>query len=223
MPDRRQLLIGGALLGASALGFALTPRRVTAEPARGALEKAIPQTIGSYSVSRANKLVVPPESDLSQRLYDQVLTRLYVSEDLPPILLVIAYGSVQDSALALHRPEICYSWAGYWVGKPQVLAFHRALQNARASYLSVVRGDRTEQVYFWSRVGNTYPTSLVSERLAIIEENLKGVLPDGILVRLSMLSNDAAAALPLLADFNSAMLEQLGESGRAMLLGEPIR
>lgn len=211
-------MLGGTLLAASGAAFWLAPVQGIANAAEGALERAIPRRIGVYRFATTTGLVLPDEE--RTRVYDQVLTRIYIADGLPAIMLLIAYGSAQDAGLAVHRPESCYPSAGYSVSqtKPAQLA---GLSGARgtATYLSAERGDRVEQIYYWTRVGDRFPDSPAREKMDVLTANLRGTMPDGVLVRLSMLSREPEAALPQLEAFNRTLIEAVGPAGRRMLLG----
>jgi EpsI family protein len=220
-PDRRQFLWGGLLLAGAAAAVALEPRRIVAALTEGALDRAVPETIGPWHFATQSGLVLPPQDDLSQRIYDQVLTRVYAAAGLPDIMLLIAYGSMQDAGLQLHRPETCYPGAGYTMGQSSREAIS-GLGNlgARATYISATKSDRTEQVYYWTRIGSEYPVTTWEEKAAILRENLHRERPDGILVRLSAISPVRNAVLPAIQQFNAAMISGLRKDGRRILLGQ---
>lgn len=217
--DRRQFLLGGALLAVSGAAWWLAPVQSIASAAEGALEAAIPRRIAGYRFATTTGLVLPDEQ--RTRVYDQVLTRIYIAEGQPAIMLLIAYGSAQDAGLAIHRPESCYPSAGYTVSptRPVALASLAKARAAAATFLSAERGDRVEQIYYWTRVGSRFPTSPAREKFDVLAANLGGAMPDGVLVRLSMLSREPDAALPQLEAFNAALIRAVGPAGRRMLLG----
>jgi hypothetical protein len=61
--------------------------------------------------------------------------------------------------------------------------------------------DRTEQVLYFTRLGDGYPRSWAEQRLAVIEANLAGRIPDGILLRASSLGTDRSSAVAMLRGF----------------------
>ncbi|WP_331010277.1 exosortase-associated protein EpsI, V-type [Sphingomonas sp.] len=218
--DRRQFLVGGTILAAAAAATALSPKRLLAAPPEGLLERAIPNQIGPYRYVTASGLVVPPQDELSERIYDAVLTRVYSAGPTGPgIMLLIAYGSAQDAGLQVHRPEVCYPAAGYAIRETGYEPL-TGVPGAEATYLSVERGDRSEQVYYWTRIGNTFPKDQWTEKLAIFNANVRGGMPDGVLVRVSVLSPSRTESLAPVATFNTALLASLGRDGRRLLLGQ---
>lgn len=217
-PDRRQLLIGGAMLAATAATVALKPRRQVARLAPGTLDRAIPTTIGRWQFVTASGLVVPPQDELTDQIYDQVLTRVYGGEGLPGIMLLIAYGSSQDYTLQAHLPEVCYPSSGYTIrGIDRVPVVLRRGRSEVATFLTAERSDRTEQVFYWVRIGDRFPATLGQERIAVTLANLRGVLPDGVLVRISTLGDDRTAALAQIEQFNQSLIASLRPPGRKLL------
>ena len=218
--DRRQFVFGGVLLAASAATAAIAPRRTVDTLAAGALDRIVPDTLGPWRFASQSGLVLPPQDDLSQRIYDQVLTRVYVAGSLPDMMLLIAYGSTQDSGLQLHRPETCYPGAGYVLGERSTPALTgMGDPAAHATYLTATRGDRTEQILYWTRIGREFPLSEWDEKVAILRENLHRALPDGVLVRVSTISPAREAMLPTIERFNASLVAGLGSEGRRILLG----
>lgn len=215
--DRRQFALGGTLLAASAATLVLKPRRVVSRLAPGMLDRAVPKQIGPYRYLSDEGLVLPPQDEITERIYDQVLTRVYQADGLPSMMLLIAYGSAQDYTLQAHLPEVCYPSSGYTLNALDrvKLVLHPGAPET-GTFLSAARPDRIEQVLYWMRIGNRFPATLTQERLAVMGANLTGTLPDGILVRLSTLSPDMAVALPQLKAFNRMLLGAIGPDGRRL-------
>ena len=217
-PDRRQLILGTALLATAGLANALRP--TDAPAATIDLMRAIPLVLGPYRYDSAIALVLPDAGETSQRIYDQVLTRSYVAAGRPPVMLVIAYGAAQDTGLALHRPDACYPAAGYRIEATRAVQARPGEAAATpATLLTATRQDRVEQVLYWTRIGDRFPTSALAEKLDILRANLSGDRPDGVLVRLSVEDGDPAAALAQLQRFVATLLATIGPAARAKLVG----
>lgn len=219
--DRRQFLFGGALLSAVAAGYALQPRRNAPVAAPGALERAVPKRVGAWDYVTASGLVVPPQDEISERIYDQVLTRIYASDSGPPMMLLIAYGSAQDYGLQVHLPEVCYPSSGYSIESLNRVPVNLRpdVADTRATVMTAERGDRVEQVFYWMRIGDRFPSTALGGRTAVLSANVAGSLPDGVLVRVSTLMNEREPAMAAIRDFHAAMLQSLGRDGRRLLLG----
>lgn len=223
VPSRRDLLIGGACLAVAGTTYARMPRRRLASIPTGRLEKLAPDVIGDWRFEMASGIVLPPPDDLARLLYDQQVTRAYVSEKHPPIMLVMAYGSSQGGMLQVHRPEICYPASGFRLSRTrtETLAIGGGREIPVRAFTAT--GDtRVEQVMYWTRIADDLPTSWTSQRIAIMESNLKGSVPDGLLVRLSTLVDQVAPARVALETFARAMLDTVGPLGRRQLLGSGV-
>jgi EpsI family protein len=216
---RRHMLMGAALTATAAFAFVREPRVTMAPLKTGELEGMIPPRIGQWSFETKSGLVLPPDDPLSKSLYSDVLTRVYVSEDRPPVMLLIAYSNTQNGMLQVHRPEVCYPAGGYSLSKTQtkLLDISPGI-HIPARFFSAESAWRTEQVMYWTRIGDESPTSWVDQRTAVVRANLKRIIPDGILVRISTVLPDYANAEPVLAEFASTMVRQLPSSGRKLLV-----
>lgn len=218
MIDRRQLLFAGMLATGSAAAAMLRPRRVPL--VANQLEAAVPTTVGPYRYATAAGVVLPPRDELGEQLYDQYLARSYVAPGRPPVMLLIAYGSTQDYQLQLHRPEICYPAVGYMVGEarrvPIMLGGARPVE---ATALTATRDAQREQILYWTRIGEAFPTTTWGERAAIVRGALRREIPDGVLVRLSVVTVDAGAATAALIQFNAQLIASLQPPARRLLLG----
>ena len=220
LPSRRDLLIGGASLAAAGTAFARMPHDPLMLIGKDQLDKIIPLKIGDWSFDTTSGLVLPPPDQLARLLYDQQVARSYTSPDQLPVMLLLAYGSSQSGMLQIHRPEICYPASGFKLTETQVTAVPLASGHSLPSRSFTANSDtRVEQVLYWPRIGELVPTGWWTQRLAVVRSNLHGQIPDGLLVRLSTVSNDAAQADATLKKFAGAMLDGMPLATRRMLIG----
>ena len=75
------------------------------------LEDVVPKRIGRWDFVTSSGLVIRPRS-APLAVYSQLLTRVYL-DGKAPIWLLIAYSAEQTGFLQVHRPEFCYTAAGY--------------------------------------------------------------------------------------------------------------
>lgn len=217
---RRDLLQAAILVATAGITAAAMPNRSGIAAAIPDLNHIVPETIGRWRHHSASGVILPPPDELSERIYDGVLARAYVAADAPPVMLLIAYGAMQDHERRLHRPEGCYPAAGYTLG--DMATARLALPGGReipAIALAAQRDGRHERLLYWTRIGAEYPTDEWRERIAILRASLGGRTVDGVLVRLSTPLADAATAMPVLRAFHSALLASLDPKGRHLLLG----
>jgi EpsI family protein len=76
----------------------------------------------------------------------------------------------------------------------------------------------TEHVIYWTRVGNRMPANWKQQRLAVAEQNVRGVVPDAILVRVSTVSEDADEAQATLQSFIRALIASVPANRRSVFI-----
>mgnify|MGYP001137881718 CR=1 FL=1 len=215
---RRETLLGGVLLATAAASFALMPRRVEKLLGDAKLEKLVPENFAGWRYQAASGLVLPPADQLRDKIYSQLVTRAYTRGDGAAVMLLIAYSGAQDGTIQVHRPEVCYPASGY---KLTEIAMHETPLGpslAIPSRYIVAEADlRREQLIYWTRVGDYFPTKWSEQRTAVVKENFSGVIPDGVLVRMSTV--DAADARGLLDGFARDLYAVIGSRLREVLVG----
>jgi EpsI family protein len=217
--SRRSLLVGGGFAAVAGAALAVTPRRHEATLGANRLTDVIPLSAGPWSIAPAGPMVLP-DSDQPSDVYDQVLTRTYFGQGLPPMMFLVAYGAAQSGLMQVHRPEICYASSGFSIGGDHAvdvpLASGRSI--AARSFLAS-REDHAEQVLYWTRISDKFPRDLTSQRLLMLELGVRGIIPDGVLVRCSTFGVDPATGQKALLNFVQSLLVNANPAGRALLLG----
>lgn len=216
--SRRDLLIGGALLAAAVTGSAAKPSRRQQALGNAKLEDLVPHDFDGWRFEAASGLVLPPEDQLRDSIYSQLLTRVYSQADGAAVMLLIAYSSAQDGVIQVHRPEVCYPAGGYRLKRidehPVAIAPGREVP----SRFIVAEGNvRTEQLIYWTRIGRYFPTRWLEQRAAVARENLEGVIPDGVLVRVSTIGSSDAK--PLLDRFAASLYRAVPDRMKDVLIG----
>lgn len=219
-PSRRDIIFGGAMAATAGAAWARAPRNRIASIRPGELEKLIPMNVGPWHNEPASGIVLPPPDALAKLLYDQQLSRSYVADNEMPVMLVIAYGSSQGGALQVHRPEICYPASGF---KLTDTILHplpiRPGDTLPARSFTAASDTRTEQVLYFTRIGDDMPTGWTAQRMAIMRSNLAGDIPDGMLFRVSTIHPNEALAMRTMERFVRTMMTQINPHVRRKLLG----
>jgi EpsI family protein len=218
--DRRKMLIGLLFAGAASVTYARQPRERVDYLGSGKLDDLIPRTIGPWKFATTSGLVVPPEDSLAGGLYSQLLTRVYVNEDDTPIMLLIAQSGAQTGLLQVHRPEFCYPAGGYALSPIVERTVQANGRSFPANQLTATAPGRTEQILYWTRVGDDMPPSWAKQRLVTAMDSLKGVIPDAVLVRVSTVDADSAASATRLADFVARMIDAIPANRRQVLVSK---
>jgi len=221
VPSRRDLLFGGAAAIAAGTAYARMPRKPLMMIGADELDKIVPLQIGSWNYAEASGMVLPPPDQLAHLLYDQQVARTYIASDLLPVMLLMAYGSSQSGMLQIHRPEICYPASGFRLTATEATRIDLGDGHSIPARRFIAHSDtRTEHVLYWTRIGELLPVSWTAQRLAVIRNNLQGYVPDGLLVRVSAISENTRQARDMLETFARTMLAGLSVRHRRMLIGQ---
>ncbi len=222
--NRRDVLMGGALFAAAGAAFAWTPRKRLVLLGNRELEDVVPARIGDWQHVQSSDFVLPKSpGSLADRLYSQTLARLYRSPTRLPMMVVIAYGAVQNDLLQLHRPEACYTAVGYTISASRRTTVPLGPKVALpVRELSATADQRLEQICYWTRIGDDLPTDGREQRWVKLQQQLHGYLSDGILVRISTVAPPEQAVFDELTAFAAAMVESLRPADRQILIGRPL-
>lgn len=180
------------------------------EHGRTDLETMVPSELGGWRLLRSGGALVLPSPELQQMLdttYNQVLTRTYVNDKGYRIMLSLAYGGDQSDGLKAHRPEVCYQAQGFQIKSLQQTALTLAGREVPAVHVSTQMGRRFEPVTYWMTMGNKVVNSGTKQKIAQISYGLRGLIPEGMLVRVSSIDVDEGRAYAMQKDF----LESLGQ------------
>ncbi len=244
-PSRRDCLAGGLLGLIGAASVLLRPTSAAPVLTDRWIDAAVPQRLGPWQVAARDGLVTAPSDELSARLYDQILTRIYRVDrgwgagagagapvsasasgsvsasgmaQLPDVALLIAYGRGQDADVQLHRPDACYPAQGFVLSDPQALPIRFAGRTVPAQIVTARRDDLVQQVIFWTRIAGTFPPDVAAERRVIVRENLAGRMPDAVLVRISVDLPARADAVAAVLGFIGRLSAMLPPDGRRLLV-----
>jgi len=160
----------------------------------------------------------------TEQPYDQTVLRTYVNSQGDAVMLALAWGRRQRQDVKVHRPEVCYPAQGFTVIGPGIddqlsVPHHNGPIAMRG--LVTQRGNGFEAVRYWIRVGTRYGGDGIGTRLYLLQQGLKGEVPDGILVRASMRmtnSNAAPAAYAQLDSFLQELVNAVPEETRKLLV-----
>ncbi|RYD45367.1 MAG: EpsI family protein [Sphingomonadales bacterium] len=217
--SRRNMLLGVVLAGASAVAFVRQPAVANPVVPEGQFEKWVPERFGSWETVSQSGVVLPPPDTLRDRLYDNLVTRVFVAPDRPPVMLLLAYNNAQDGVLQVHRPEFCYPVGGFVLSDTRDIMLQASGREVPANIFTATAPNRIEQVAYFTRLGAAYPRKWSEQRAAVIRANLAGDIPDGMMMRVSALGIDQREAQPLLTDFSRQFIESTNPRMQRLLLG----
>ena len=207
--NRVQIILASiALLGSAVLAEVLTPRELMARSAASLnLENDIPKQFGTWKLVPGIGPVMPaaeqPEGvaidESTAKVYSQEVSRGYTDGRGNIVMLLVAYGPVQNFRLKAHRPEMCYTAAGFRVSDKEggQVSYREGAQPIKLTRLIAQRESRFEPITYWMRVGNDIATGVVDRQIIRLKYGLRGLVPDGALIRVSTvgLAKDASYKL----------------------------
>lgn len=213
-----------ALIGSAAMAEALTPRTLMAQGVDSLdLDKLIPRSFGLWRPVPDIRVVEPPGSDtLSREIYNQEVARGYADGEGHIVMLLVAYGMSQSDRLQLHRPEICYAAQGFRVSRPigATIAYRQDRPPIKATRLIAQREERLEPVTYWMRIGNDIANGVLQRQILKVTYGLRGLIPDGALIRISTVGIPKEAAFTLQQQFIQDFLTSLSEPAQKFFVGD---
>lgn len=211
------VLMGGAYGAAQAL----TPRTFIASTRPQAkLETLFPSRFGDWRIEPGPAMLVAPDAEaLISKLYSETLSRTYVNPRGERVMLSVAYGGDQSDATRAHRPEVCYPAQGFQLLSSQDSAYDVIGHRVPVRQLVTRLGARTEPVSYWIVVGERVALSSTDQKLAQLAYSFRGLIPDGMLVRVSNISTDSRASFALHQRFVQEMAAAVQPTLLARIVG----
>lgn len=224
-PKVRVLLVFVAMALASWLAHAFRPSvRVADAQPMGRLEDIIPSRFGDWRIDDNLPAILPsPEVQARlDRIYNQVLSRTYVDSQGDHVMLSIAYGGDQSDGTTAHKPEVCYPAQGL-----EIIYNRTGVMNVEGQVLPVRRlrarmASRHEPITYWIVVGNRAVTSGSGMKMVQLRYGVRGLIPDGVLVRVSSIERDPERAFARHEAFVRAMAGSLSMPARQRLFGTAV-
>lgn len=221
---RRRMIIAfcGAVAATAAARAIVPTHRLADEWGRLDLDAVIPREFDGWKLQPQQQatIVSPDQQALLKVVYSQVLSRVYVHDDGYRIMLSIAYGGDQRNALQTHYPDVCYPGQGFKIrnaedgvlvmrdGKVPVRRLDTALSEARQ-----------EPVTYWAMIGDQPEFSGYQRRVGEIRYALQGLIPDGLLFRVSSVDPDTQEAYRRQDEFIASLLAHVEPLARKRLAG----
>lgn len=219
----RALMVAVLMCATAAFAYVARPSvHLTDKIGKPDLETMFPKSFGSWSVDERMpvQLVSPDQLAVLNAIYNQTLSRTYVSRDGQRIMLSVAYGGDQSDGTRAHRPEVCYPAQGFELrsNRRGTVAVGAATIDVRM--LMSRLGSRHEPITYWVVVGDKIATSGTEQKLAQLSYGVRGVIPDGLLVRISNIGADEFAGYALHARFIADLAGHLGNDARRRIFGD---
>ncbi len=221
----RRAAIAAVLMASIAVGGqAMVPtKKLSALRGPFALADLVPLSFGDWKADPhpVTGIINPQTEEMLNRLYSQMLDRVYVDSLGHRVMVSIAYGDDQsDESMQMHYPEVCYPAQGF-----QLKSNVRGEVTVPGGSVRVKRletqfgGTRFEPVTYWMIIGDQQSVTVWQRKLSEIKHGLKGEIIDGLLFRVSSIDRDSAAAFELQNKFISDIVGAMSAPARRQLAG----
>ena len=210
------------MVAASGLAMALRPtERIADRIGQIELDRIVPKEFSGWRDEpiRTTQIVDPQQQETIDKIYAQTLTRTYVNAEGKRIMLSLAYGANQSDDVALHHPEVCYPSQGFALLSENKGVLQTTVGPIRVKRLMTQLGQRMEPVTYWTMLGDRVVQGGFETKLVQLEYSFKGLIPDGLLFRVSSISADSEAGYALQQEFVRALIASLPEKDRQRLAG----
>lgn len=185
------------------------------------LERLFPTSFGDWTLDRSMpvQLVSPDLQAALNAIYNQTLSRTYINAAGERVMLSVAYGGDQSDGSRAHLPEVCYPAQGFQILSKQATTLSMGGSPLPAVHLVAKLGGRVEPITYWVVVGDKIALTYYDQKFAQIGYGVRGLIPDGMLVRVSTIDTDPARAYRLQTGFISDLLQAIPEQKRAVIVG----
>ena len=210
------------MLTAAGLALTLTPRsKIADQSSKINLEAMVPKQFGDWKLDKLiEPIVFSPDIQANlDRIYSQLLNRVYINGKGEKIMLVITYGNNQSAELQVHRPEVCYPAQGYQVRGMSKSLIDSGGMNLPVMKLVATQGIRVEPITYWIMIGDSPVRGHLEQFLTRLKYGLLGKIPYGILIRVSTISENESQSYRTEEGFVRDMLSAIPAKTRKILTG----
>ncbi len=222
--NRRNALLLLAAAGAASAGAkTLRPTEYLAQTLGPInLERTMPRNFGTWVTDTVGTaaLINPAQEALINKIYSDILTRTYKDEQTGyRIMMSVAYGEDQSDSLALHYPDVCYPSQGFSVKSKENIELQTSKGSIPVRRLVTSLGDRHEPVTYWVTIGNRTVRSGTARKALQLRYSLAGIIPDGLLFRISSIDRATESAFKRQEEFVRSVVLALPNSAVGRLTG----
>lgn len=221
-PSKVSMMLGLLMMSSAGLAVILTPKlAVTDFQNQLNLEDLIPGNFNDWKIdsSSARLIINPQVNDQVKKVYTQTLSRIYINKYGERVMLSIAYGRDQTTDLQVHRPEVCYRTSGFEISTTTKTFVDTNVGRIPAMHLVANLGKRNEPITYWIRMGDTVTRGWFEQKAATLSYELNGKVPDGLLFRVSTISNNEQDSYRVQNAFVTSLLQAVRREDLHWLVG----
>lgn len=185
------------------------------------LEEMFPKSFDGWELDTRVpvQLISPDVAAVLNRTYNQTLSRSYVNRSGDRIMLSVAYGGDQSDGTRAHRPEVCYPAQGFQILSSEMRELNAPPSPARVRQLVAKLGGRVEPITYWVVVGDRVALSGTEQKFQQLTYSVKGIIPDGMLVRVSSIDREPTRAFRIQDSFIASLAKALRAEDLPQVMG----
>jgi len=217
---RRASLLSVLMLVAAFLAWFLTPV-ITQRAGAIDLEGLVPRQFGEWHMDERTSIEIinPRLKRALDQIYSQTLTRTYINKEGRRIMLSLAYGADQSNENRVHRPEVCYPAQGFVLNSREKDFIKEGGKEIPVMRIVADVGRSREPLTYWIRFGDSLIRGSLEQSLARIGYGLRGIIPDGLLFRVSEVNQDVKQSFSLQDEFINDLLNNVSPEAKKVLVG----
>lgn len=215
-------IVGLLMVVAAGLALLIHPTKRFSEMTMAMeLEAIVPVAFNGWQAQPDTSIQVidPQQAETIEQIYNQTLSRTYANAEGYRIMISLAYGEDQRDSVQLHYPEVCYPAQGFTLKNKVDALLPTSNGNINVTRLQTNLGQRYEPITYWTTVGNKVVRGRVNKKMTEMKYGLQGIIPDGLLFRVSSIDGDTQQAFDMQAQFVDALLAAVSPQERLRLSG----
>lgn len=219
MATRRKVIIIFLCLACSTLlSVVWKPTPNNTKNGKPHLSHLLPQKIGDWkTVTNQNNTIINPDvSNSLNKTYTDTFNTVYSDSENHLIMVSLAYTTTIDSQHHIHRPEVCYPSQGFITLRKHAKEIKLNNKTIQTIRLVAQQNQRTEPITYWIKVGDSISNSNIEQFVTKLKYGIQGILPDGMLIRISTIENNETQAYLLEEKFITELYEH------SLLMNKPI-
>jgi EpsI family protein len=186
------------------------------------LDDTVPSAFGEWRVvsNESLPIVNPQLRESLKNDYDETLTRTYQNRISGRyVMLSIAYGRDQSHEKQIHKPEVCYPAQGFSVDSVRESTFAVAGRDIPVTTLHATKDTRNEYIAYWIVEGDSIVRGALQQNFRRALLAIRGIREDGLLFRVSEISEDQSSAIALLREFSDGLVSAIDPRAQKTIIG----
>ena len=134
-------------------------------------------------------------------------------------MLSLAYGEEQTDSMRVNSPEVCYPAQGVALAKASRKLVAVSTRQIPVAQVVATLSNRVDPMTYSISVGDTVVEPDTSRKFAQLRYGFKGLIPDGLLLRVSSIDAEKNKAFEIQEEFQQSLEKSLNADNRRIMFG----